>query len=246
MRNPAWAWDELILACDIVVSNKWHGVTEIDTQLADLSKLLRALPIHSNELKDDRFRNINSVRRKIYDLITNRPGYLGVPTNGGKLDRVVIDAFTARPLEMAAEAQRIRDAAVAGEFSGIAPSMMSNPTDAESALEGSLLVQLHRRRERDSRLRRNKIYHVLSSDGHLACEICGFDFARTYGQRGDGFIECHHVVPLHVSGPTRTRLEDLALICANCHRMIHRRIPWLSPDQLRDVLSATRPNYRGT
>lgn len=31
----------------------------------------------------------------------------------------------------------------------------------------------------------------------LACEACGFDFEATYGPRGAGYIECHHVVPLH-------------------------------------------------
>jgi putative restriction endonuclease len=30
-----------------------------------------------------------------------------------------------------------------------------------------------------------------------------------------------------------TRLEDLALLCANCHRMIHRASPWLSVEELR-------------
>jgi predicted HNH restriction endonuclease len=31
--------------------------------------------------------------------------------------------------------------------------------------------------------------------------VCGFDFAQTYGDRGKGFIECHHIVPLHVAAP---------------------------------------------
>ena len=38
---------------------------------------------------------------------------------------------------------------------------------------------------------------------------------------GKGFAECHHVVPLADLGrQKRTRLEDLAIVCANCHRMI--------------------------
>ncbi|MFE3370907.1 HNH endonuclease [Streptomyces sp. NPDC059173] len=46
-------------------------------------------------------------------------------------------------------------------------------------------------------------------------------------------MECHHVVPLHEAGEGRTKLNDLALICANCHRMIHRCAPWPTPDKLR-------------
>jgi 5-methylcytosine-specific restriction protein A len=33
-----------------------------------------------------------------------------------------------------------------------------------------------------------------------------------------------------------TKLSDLALLCANCHRMIHARRPWLSMDELRAYL----------
>ena len=46
---------------------------------------------------------------------------------------------------------------------------------------------------------------------------------------GKGFAECHHVVPLADLGrQKRTRLEDLAIVCANCHRMIHHARPWLT------------------
>ncbi|WP_405140686.1 HNH endonuclease [Sphaerisporangium sp. NBC_01403] len=51
------------------------------------------------------------------------------------------------------------------------------------------------------------------------------DFERPYGDCGAGYIECHHVIPLHQAGEGLTKLADLALICANCHRMIHRRTP---------------------
>jgi predicted HNH restriction endonuclease len=30
-----------------------------------------------------------------------------------------------------------------------------------------------------------------------------------------------------------TRTDDLALICANCHRLIHGGLPWLTLDDLR-------------
>ena len=57
----------------------------------------------------------------------------------------------------------------------------------------------------------------------MECEICNFNYSKKYGERGKGFIECHHKVPLHKLKPnTKTKLSDLALLCANCHRMIHR------------------------
>jgi 5-methylcytosine-specific restriction protein A len=102
-----------------------------------------------------------------------------------------------------------------------------------------LLIRRHKSRERDKRLRKRKIDAVLRQGRRLACEACGFDFEATYGPRGAGYIECHHVVPLHEAGEGRTKLSDLALICANCHRMIHRRAPWPTPDGLRNLIQET-------
>jgi hypothetical protein len=38
-----------------------------------------------------------------------------------------------------------------------------------------------------------------------------------------------------------TRLSDLALLCSNCHRMVHRRRPWLRLGQLTSLLTTHRP-----
>ena len=67
----------------------------------------------------------------------------------------------------------------------------------------------------------------------------GLDFATTYGDRGRGFIECHHRRPLsELRGHQRTRLDDLALVCSNCHRMIHPAKPWLSVQEVTLLLRA--------
>ena len=59
-------------------------------------------------------------------------------------------------------------------------------------------------------------------DGYK-CRVCGFRFDKRYGKLGEEFAEAHHLVPLgKLHGQTRTRLEDLATVCANCHRMLHR------------------------
>lgn len=105
--------------------------------------------------------------------------------------------------------------------------------DYDGAPEGQLLARKHFARERDRGLREKKIKQHLRTHTTLACSTCGFDFKAAYGERGEGYIECHHVLPLHASGEVKTKLGDLILICANCHRMIHRYQPWLNPDQLR-------------
>jgi 5-methylcytosine-specific restriction protein A len=108
-------------------------------------------------------------------------------------------------------------------------------TDAE---EGAVLTRLHRKRERSPKLRAAKKAAVLDATGRLACEACDMAFGERYGARADGFIECHHLRPVHTLRPReRTRLIDLALLCSNCHRVLHLRRPWLSIIELKDSLA---------
>jgi predicted HNH restriction endonuclease len=96
--------------------------------------------------------------------------------------------------------------------------------DDESAFpEGRERYRLHRILERDSSLSKVAKKNRLEADGKLQCDVCGFDFARAYGVLGQGFIEAHHIVPVsRLDGKTKTRVSDLALVCSNCHRMLHR------------------------
>lgn len=59
----------------------------------------------------------------------------------------------------------------------------------------------------------------------LDCYVCGFNFEAVYGERGANFIEVHHLKPLSTLEEA-TEINpntDLVPLCANCHRMIHRR-----------------------
>lgn len=54
-----------------------------------------------------------------------------------------------------------------------------------------------------------------------------------------------HVTPLHTSGTRKTKLKDLACVCANCHRMCHRSRPgesWRTPDALREEIRKSGQN----
>lgn len=154
----------------------------------------------------------------------------------------IAEAFILDPAGMKALAAQIRERAVAG-IDGPAESPVAlseemeqvDPYAAEVAKEGGLKAVVSYRRERDPRLRALKLEAVTSARLPIACEVCGFDFEKTYGERGRGYIEVHHVTPLHISGEVKTRLEDLVLLCANCHRMIHRT-GWIQPEELRSLL----------
>lgn len=232
-RNPNWAWDELVLACDLVMRNGGSGLDDSNPQVIELSELLRRMSLHPREVRQATFRNPNGVGRKTTDIATALPDYKGIPTHGGRLDREVIDRFIAEPDVMHRLAESIRKRVAEGEPPDF-PSQVGY--ENESEIEGRYLLRWHAYRERNPVLRRKKINSALARDGALTCEVCGFDFGRTYGERGQGYIECHHVEPLHVVGEAPRSIRDLALLCANCHRMIHTRPPWPTPAELRDII----------
>jgi predicted HNH restriction endonuclease len=88
-----------------------------------------------------------------------------------------------------------------------------------SADEGRALLQSHRRRERSAEL----IRKFKASLDSYTCEACGEDMQTIYGELGAGYIEAHHRLPVsQLREGQRTSLSDLAAVCANCHRVIHR------------------------
>jgi 5-methylcytosine-specific restriction protein A len=96
--------------------------------------------------------------------------------------------------------------------------------------EGTVLYKYHLARERNTTLVKKKKQQALKLHGKLECELCSFDFFQTYGEVGSGFIECHHRTPLHeLTESTVTKLNDLMLVCANCHRMLHRGLEYGKP-----------------
>lgn len=240
MRSPAWTWDELLLACALVAENDWRELREGDHQVQALSVMLRSLTIHGDEVRAlPEFRSPGSVSRKTTDIATNHPAYAGARTKGGRLDKQMIQDFIRLPDDMQAAAATLRESYTTGELRRVPEQFGEVDDDGLSALEGRLLTRLRLARERDPKLRRAKIRQAQKAGAPLRCEVCAFDFGSFYGPLGEGYIEVHHVVPLHVSGLRTTALEDLALLCSNCHRMCHRNRSgesWRTPAALRTVI----------
>ncbi|MGY0701802.1 HNH endonuclease [Bacillus subtilis] len=76
------------------------------------------------------------------------------------------------------------------------------------------------------RYERNPENRLLAIQKHgLNCFVCGFNFEDVYGEHGKDFIEIHHIKPLS-SFKKETLInpeKDMIPLCANCHRMIHRK-----------------------
>ncbi len=104
--------------------------------------------------------------------------------------------------------------------------------------EGKEKFITHKSYERNPQLSKKKKETVFNDQGCLKCEVCEFDFYATYGERGYGFIECHHNKPVsEMDGAGEVQLEDLSLLCSNCHRMIHRARPWITVEELKEQVT---------
>ena len=50
--------------------------------------------------------------------------------------------------------------------------------------------------------------------------------------RVEAQLDVHHLDPI-AEGVRQTQLQDLAVLCANCHRLAHSRQPPIGLDELR-------------
>ena len=95
------------------------------------------------------------------------------------------------------------------------------------------------RYERDPKAREDCIKYY-----GCTCQVCGMDFAKKYGELGDGFIHVHHVVPIHEIGEEYelNPVEDLIPVCPNCHAMLHRKLNGEKVDveKLKEIIEKNR------
>lgn len=230
LKNPPWTREELILALDVYfrfpTTNKNHP------EIHRLSDLLNSLPIHTQTDREHNFRNPSGVYMKLMNFRHLDPNHSGEGLKSiSRLDRVVWEEFSGDKNELSHTAEAIKRAYWAGEAK---TTFSDEQIDDYEFPEGRILQKMHLVRERNQKLVREKKKAAIGDYGRLICEICGFDFAEKYGAIGENFIECHHLVPLsRIKAGSKTRLSDLALVCSNCHRMLHRTRPWLSIDDLK-------------
>ena len=73
------------------------------------------------------------------------------------------------------------------------------------------------------------------------CYCCGFDFEEFYGPIGRGVAVVHHLHPFEAGdGARAASVQDVRVVCDNCHRVLHLRTPPLDVDALREQLGRPR------
>jgi 5-methylcytosine-specific restriction protein A len=237
-RNPNWSEDELILALELYrqvgLANQAHPA------VIALSELLRrwGAVVHGGVATS--YRNPNGIKLKLanfraLDPVFTALGRVGM-RRGNSLEKVVWGRYAAdlKGLGAAAERLRINIGALETE---VETDDGDDPAVEEDAEEGGVTYRLHRRIERSATLRAKKIKLAIKTNPKLACEACDFSFLEAFGPAGAGFAEVHHIDPLHLpKGTRRTSTRDLAIVCANCHRMAHRGGELRSIAELRALL----------
>lgn len=242
-RNPKWSRDELILALHLYLTHRRSPPGKHSKQVAEVSRLLSDMGKALGLANEGTYRNANGVYMKMmnfrrFDPEYTQDGKTGL-ARGNKDEAVVWREFADDTTRLAAVCTAIRSAVAVhvntvelngGDVPGI--------TEAE---EGRTLTRLHTVRERSRKLVQQAKATALKKHGRLFCQACGFDFKAKYGERGDGLIEVHHTKPVHtlVEGE-KTHIDDLALLCANCHRVVHSSRRWLSVDEVSSLIQKHR------
>lgn len=107
----------------------------------------------------------------------------------------------------------------------------------EMAYEDATRFRMHKRIERNASLAK-----AVKKHHGYTCQVCDTNFAERYGEIGKDYIEAHHLKPLASLKGTKVAMnpaKDFAVLCANCHRMIHRS------GCVDDIVKFKKNNYRG-
>jgi 5-methylcytosine-specific restriction enzyme A len=235
--NRDWTRDETILALALYFECGEIVPPKSDPRLQELSTLLRSLPYHSDAARKPTFRNPDGVGFKLHNLRSVATGKgLG---NTSKTDRDIWETFGSAPAQVRELAALIKLSVTLRD----ADAAMSDE-DQEEFFEGRVLTLMHKRRERHYGLRK-ALLDSRRKTGPFACDLCGIGPVIDDPELSDAQFEAHHLIPLAAAVERKTHLRDMALVCANCHRLIHRLIiqqkRWLTLDQ-RSVL--LRPETR--
>lgn len=126
----------------------------------------------------------------------------------------------------------------AGSASEIIKAALLPETEIEEGLtgkEGRILTRIHSYKERDRAFAAMaKKHYKAKNGGKLHCVGCGLQPETLYDTLGERCIEGHHTIPIEELQPDSiTRVEDMAMVCASCHRIIHSRKPCLTIEELK-------------
>jgi len=252
VRGPHWVHDELLLTLELYIlecmGNTKPVLGKTNAKVIEMSKLLNRLPIHNERFTNKEFRNPNGVSLRLSNWRHIDPTNEDTGSrNVNNLMWDIWDEYHDKVDELQNITKNIKIIAFNQKLNNEVSLFNEGEEEGDSfkSKEGKILYSWVKSRERSPKLRNKKIATHLKNNDSLSCEVCGFDFEFQYGEIGKKYIECHHIVPLSlINVEKETKLEDLILICSNCHRIIHRNKKQpIDPTELRKLIKR-RLDYR--
>tara|TARA_X000000368_G_scaffold397342_1_gene366386 strand:- start:747 stop:1427 length:681 start_codon:yes stop_codon:yes gene_type:complete len=208
-KNTTWRNDELIiLANEILKNKKIINVYNLQIKLSYLNYYAREFTAVKKKTHNDIVRAIELLKQNIKTLTNAEKETINQASNA-------IDVLLSTSIEF----YRFED------------------LSDKNFKEGNKKMAFHFYRERNQRLIKLKKYAFMQKHDNLFCEACNFNFYEFYGDRGKDYAEIHHNIPLSSKDfMGSTHLDDLSVLCSNCHRMIHRHNPWLTLEELKTII----------
>jgi 5-methylcytosine-specific restriction protein A len=102
-------------------------------------------------------------------------------------------------------------------------------SESEFSIEGGKRSGIFNSYERSSKNRR-----ICLAVHGFSCKTCGVSLGEKYGELGEDFIHVHHTTPVSQMGEPRpvNPYTELIPVCPNCHYMMHRKDPPVTPEEL--------------
>ena len=235
--NPDWTRDETILALALYLETGEAVPSKKDPRVQRLSSTLRTLPYHAEAARRETFRNPDGVAFKLQNLRSVATGKgLG---NTSAMDREIWNTLGSSP-------ERVRELASAIEkaitLQHQDPTRIEEDEDSkEEFFEGRQLTLTHKRRERHPGVRKALLAARRKNENALSCDLCRIVSPAKDQALEDAIFEAHHLLPISQALERKTVVKDMALVCASCHRLIHRLIihhkQWLTLEEVRRSFS---------
>jgi len=187
----------------------WVSVAASDSNQSDWPRI-------QNDLLD-RFERLRTV-------LTQFPPFTAAPPAG----KIVPASIACRARLPAAGEKAITQ--LQSLASNIYPDEISDDATFQEGKRKTVTVDAY---ERNPQARKKCIRHY-----GTVCYVCGFDFGRVYGPKGQGIIHVHHITPIsEVNGPHQIDpINDLRPVCPNCHTMLHASTPVMEIEALKTLL----------
>ena len=239
--NPSYCYEWCLEDKDTILLNLWHGEIEVDGEELVHRKNYRQAAKINRGVRRARAKRMDSIIQRAHqDALPVRVAILSPSKPEGRADLRLLDPKNW--LVTSYNATNGENLIRRGVEEWVGDHSFDPETQqfSEGAARRRFIVHRHR----EHRLRQEKLKRFKEDNGRIFCEVpgCGFDFTEKYGLLGEDYAHVHHTLPL-ASAPLDGRvvtIDELAVVCPNCHAMIHRGGECRSISELsQSLLAAT-------